>query len=439
MFGWGSGSPVITSDGATSGSALMWVIWAADRNGDGGELRVYNPVPVNGTLQLEGEWSIGNATNYSTPGFGDNGHLYVGTRDGKVLEFGSPVAQPVTAPALNFPSTVDGSTRQQTLQITANRAVTISSIASSATQFHVASSTLPASLNQGQTLSVPVTFAPSNSDIGTVGGQITIQTDAGPALIPVSAVGQSATPLLVAGQPRLALGGTAVGQQLSGTVTFTNAGSTPLTITGESLPAAPFSAPDAPAIGTTLAAGQTITTTIDFNPTSAGTATGEIELKAGQTGDATIEISATAGSPGSLQISPGDGLDFGSVAIGASATKSFSLTNTGGTTVAIERSKPPFGGAFTATSTLQEGSTIAPGQTITETVRFAPTAAGAQSASWSINADDATGLRQLQFTGTGTTPGGNDTGTGPSTTTATSTSTSDSPRPYRRQARVRLR
>ena len=62
VFGWGSGSPVITSDGATSGSAVMWVVWAADRTGAGGELRAYNPVPVNGTLQLEGEWSIGNAT-----------------------------------------------------------------------------------------------------------------------------------------------------------------------------------------------------------------------------------------------------------------------------------------------------------------------------------------------------------------------------------------
>ena len=67
VFGWGSGSPVITSDGATSGSAVMWVVWAADRTGAGGELRAYNPVPVNGTLQLEGEWSIGNATNYSSP------------------------------------------------------------------------------------------------------------------------------------------------------------------------------------------------------------------------------------------------------------------------------------------------------------------------------------------------------------------------------------
>ena len=33
MFGWGSGSPVITSDGTASGSALVWTVWSADRTG----------------------------------------------------------------------------------------------------------------------------------------------------------------------------------------------------------------------------------------------------------------------------------------------------------------------------------------------------------------------------------------------------------------------
>ena len=33
VFGWGSGPPVITSDGTTSGSALVWTIWSANRRG----------------------------------------------------------------------------------------------------------------------------------------------------------------------------------------------------------------------------------------------------------------------------------------------------------------------------------------------------------------------------------------------------------------------
>jgi iron transport multicopper oxidase len=45
-FGFGSGPPVITSNGTQSGSALVWIIWSADRSGDGGQLRAYDPVPV---------------------------------------------------------------------------------------------------------------------------------------------------------------------------------------------------------------------------------------------------------------------------------------------------------------------------------------------------------------------------------------------------------
>ncbi len=69
-FGFGSGPTVITSDGTTSGSALVWVVWAANRDGDGGQLRAYDPIPVNGQLVLRYSASIGTATNYETPGVG---------------------------------------------------------------------------------------------------------------------------------------------------------------------------------------------------------------------------------------------------------------------------------------------------------------------------------------------------------------------------------
>ncbi len=35
-FGWGSGAPVITSNGTASGSALVWIVWSTDRSGSGG-------------------------------------------------------------------------------------------------------------------------------------------------------------------------------------------------------------------------------------------------------------------------------------------------------------------------------------------------------------------------------------------------------------------
>ena len=102
-FGWGSGSPVNTSAGTTSDSALVWIIWSADRTGADAQLRAYDPVPVNGTLQEVYDASIGSSSNYSQPGVGNNGDLYVGTRDGTVLAFGSPVTEPVNGSPSPFP------------------------------------------------------------------------------------------------------------------------------------------------------------------------------------------------------------------------------------------------------------------------------------------------------------------------------------------------
>ena len=398
-FGWGSGSPVITSDGTASGTALVWIIWSADRTGAGAQLRAYDPVPVNGTLQQVYRASIGTSTNYSTPGVGDDGRLYVGTRDGQVLAFGSPVAQPVTAAPLSFPTTTIGSSRTQTLTLTANQPVTISGIASSSPQFSAGapSAPLPATLAKGDTISVPVTFSPTQT--GPVGGQVTVTTDAGSVSIPVSGTGQSASAQLAGSVPQLSLGGVAVGATLTGTVTFSNVGGQTLTIGSEHLPSPPFTATGAPAPQDKIPPGGSVTVDIAFTPTQVGQASDYIELDSSG-GNVSIGLSASAGTPGALRVS-GAPVDFGAVQVGTTATRTFTLTNSGGTAVTIQKSKPPFGGAFSATSALPEGTTITPGESVTETVAFTPTAAGPATATWAITGDD--GSHDVQLTGTGAT------------------------------------
>ncbi|HET6870078.1 MAG TPA: choice-of-anchor D domain-containing protein [Solirubrobacteraceae bacterium] len=419
VFGFGSGSPVITSDGTTSGSALVWIIWAANRMGNGGQLRAYDPIPVNGQPVLRWSASIGNATNYSTPGVGA-GRLYVGTRDGKVLAFGSPVASPLGGSGLSFPRTTIGSTSgPQTLTITANRAVTINSLTSSdASEFRLGtpSQPLPATLSTGEQITVPVTFFPSHA--GGIGGQVTASTNAGDVSFSLSGTGQVNGPKLAASTPVLSLGGTTVGGHLAGSFVLSNVGSQSVTIQGLQPPAAPFSSSDAPSSGT-LAPGQNVTVDISFDPTSTGQFTPD-KYTIGfdsSSGTVSVGLSASAGTPGNLQFSS-QAIDFGSTQVGATATRSFTITNTGGTAVTIEKSKPPFGGAFAATTTLPEGTSVAPGETVTESVTFSPTATGLASGSWPITGNDTTGAHLVQFTGTGAvassgSPGGGSGGTGP--------------------------
>ncbi|MCG6497923.1 PQQ-binding-like beta-propeller repeat protein [Kitasatospora sp. A2-31] len=87
-FGYASGSPVVTSNGTTSGSALVWLVYSGTGpGGQNGELRVYDPVPVNGTLKMRRSFPLGTVTRFSVPAT-DNGRVFVGTKDGHLIAFG---------------------------------------------------------------------------------------------------------------------------------------------------------------------------------------------------------------------------------------------------------------------------------------------------------------------------------------------------------------
>jgi len=401
-FGFSSSAPVITSDGTTSGSALVWVIWTPNGSGAGAQLRAYDPVPANGAPVLRWSAPIGTSAKFNPPGVGA-GRLYVGTRDGHVLGFGSPVTPPLTGSATAFPTTTVGSTSQRTVTLTATDAITLSSLRSSSAQFTIGtpSRALPATLAAGQTIDVPITFAPTQT--GPIGGTLTATTSTGKtADFGLSGSGQAATAQLSVSPPLVSFGGTAVGGHLSGSATFTNVGGAPLTINAVHLPSAPFGASGVPAVGSTIAPGASVTVTVTFDPTAPGTFEDAIGLDTTGGNDA-VGLSGSAGSAGVLEIRS-ETNDYGAVVVGQRATKSFTVSNTGGVPVTITKSKPPTGGAFAATTTLAEGTTIDPGQTLTESVTFAPNAAGALSGTWSINGDDSTGLHQVQFTGTGSVP-----------------------------------
>ncbi|HLW95219.1 MAG TPA: choice-of-anchor D domain-containing protein, partial [Solirubrobacteraceae bacterium] len=260
------------------------------------------------------------------------------------------------------------------------------------------SQVLPAALSTGQTLSVPVTFAPSA--VGTIGGEINVTLSDGTTIpFSLAGTGQAATGLLTVNQSLVSLGGTTVGSELSGSATFSNAGATPVTITAIHPPNPPFSASGLPSVDESIPPGGSVTVTLAFDPTSTGVFNSTLEIDSSG-GNAILGVSGSAGAPGHLQITS-ESNDFGSVAVGTTATKSFTITNTGGTTVTISKSKPPFGGEFAAQTRLDEGTTIAPGASVSEVVSFTPTAPGSAGDAWVINSNDDTGLQQVEFTGTG--------------------------------------
>jgi Abnormal spindle-like microcephaly-assoc'd, ASPM-SPD-2-Hydin/PQQ-like domain len=400
-FGFSSSAPVITSEGTTAGSALVWIVWAPNGSGEGAQLRAYDPIPVGGKPVLRWSSPVGTSAKFAMPGVGA-GKLFVGTRDGHVLAFGSPVTPVLSGPSTSFAATVVGSSREATLTLTANEALTIPAggLSSSSAQFSIGATSpaLPATLASGQKISVPIVFKPTSA--GPQAGTLTAKTSTGKtATFSLSGNGQASGARLESSPTVLTFEGTTIGTSRSDSATFENVGSESLTITGVDAPPAPFSLEGAPLAGQHLAPGESISVTVNFEPTTVGKYENALSLET-SAGPATVQLVATAGTPGHLQIE-GESIDFGTVPLGASSPRSFTVTNTGGTSVEITRSKPPTGGEFSAQTELPEGTTIAPGETRAETVSFVPTAVGPASGEWSINGKDAGGVHSVRFSGVG--------------------------------------
>jgi len=399
VFGLSSSPAVVTSDGTNSGTALVWVIRAPGGNGTGAQLRAYSPVPVNGTLQLVKSWPIGVSTKFNPPAV-DNNHVYVGTRDGHVLGFGSPVSTPMDGSAVTWSATTKGQSSIHTATLTANAALTVTSITTTNGDFVAGtpSPPLPATLAAGQTLTVPITFTPSS--VGQLSGALQVSTSIGAVSVALNGAGQSTNAQLSASPTAISFGGVAVGRNATGNATFSNTGAQPLTVQGVTNPVAPFSATGMPAAGFVMQPGTSVTATASFNPTTAGTFTDALTL-ATTAGTVSVPMSGSAAQPPQMVITPLH-LNYGTVPTGAATTATFTVSNTGGTPLTITKSKPPvLGTGFTATSALAEGTSIPAGASMTETVRFEPTTTGAAQDNWVLTGNDSSGVQTVTFGGSG--------------------------------------
>jgi hypothetical protein len=391
-FGYTSGSPVVTSSGTTSGSALVWAVSTSGGNGVNGTLVAYAAAPVNGVLQLVRSFPIGTASKFSVPAT-DGGRVFVGTRDGHVLAFGQPVGAALTAPPVSFGSVSVGATASANVTLTATRTVTVSA-ASATAPFSAAPTGLPVTLTTGQQLTVPVTFKPTAA--GSVTSPLTLTTDSGNVAIDLNGTG--VVPGFSAAST-LAFGTVAVGLTKTLTVSFTNSGTTAETVSAVTAPNAPFTASSLPAVGTSVAPGVSIAVPITYTPTTPGNDTGTITV-AGPDGTATVTLTGTAVTgTATLAITPAS-LNFGSVAIGKTASLTFTIANTGNLPLTITKAAPPTA-PFNVATPISEGLSLSPGTSLTTTVTFTPTAATSYSGSYLISSDTGQGQMTLPITGSG--------------------------------------
>ncbi|MCU1495962.1 MAG: bamB 2 [Acidimicrobiaceae bacterium] len=426
-FEFGSGAPVVTSNGTASGSALVWVIH--DIGSGVGELEAYDPIPQNagsdGALQQVWHSSTFTTSTFAEPGV-DSGRVYAGTSDGTVLGFGLLEASPpaLVGDDLDFsPATVSQSAAgTATFTATAQTTVTSFSLTGSAFAIGTPDQPLPASLSAGQSITVPITF--TANAIGELTGTLTANVGSGPATIALAGEGLIATGPLSAAPaeadfaPQL-IGGPMVSQ----VVTFSNVSTNPLTVTGFTAPALPFAVPDPPG-NATIAPNGTVSFTVDFSPPgSSGNfdhVFGGVATLKTSAGDFGVPVSGSAQTPPQINISS-TALDFGDVQVGQSRTVNFYVGNQGGVGLDIMASTPPTTNGFSALSSLPAGASIGGNSTVEESVQFTPTATGPLSSTWVIEGNDGSGPQTITMTGTGVAaPGSGGAATSQGSTTVTS-------------------
>ena len=132
LFGYGSGSPVVTSNGTDPGSAIIWVVDGPDSNGDGKNawLGAFDATPqpkAGGGSKMHEIWSgtIGTAVKFSMAAT-SNGMVYVGTRDGDVYGFGITSGAALKSGGTDtFADTPVHSATTSAATVTATRTVTV--------------------------------------------------------------------------------------------------------------------------------------------------------------------------------------------------------------------------------------------------------------------------------------------------------------------------
>ncbi len=283
------------------------------------------------------------------------------------------------------------------MTITAHANTTVTSLSASS-PFTVGTTTLPATLSAGSTLTVPVTFGPTSA--GNANGTLTVTVDNGSGshsyLFSLNGVG--AADGLAATPVALNFGEVALGQGSSMGVTIRNTGTSATTITAVTPPSSSsFTVSGLPAAGTTLGAQQSLTGTVTFTPAAPGRVGGTLTVAAAS-GSVSVRLHGVGRKgPPRLTIRPTK-LSFDNIEPGQSQTRTFTVTNTGKSTLTINKAPPP-NPPFAAATPISEGQQLAPGDALHVSLTFAPTSGEAVTGGYALSSDDPRGPQLLRITG----------------------------------------
>jgi hypothetical protein len=269
------------------------------------------------------------------------------------------------------------------------------------TGFPGALGTCGTSLAAGASCTVELQFVP-----GTTGGAsgtiaLAFESGVGPASAGADLAGEGLAPASLEIAGTADLGGVLVGERSTRVLTLTNTGEVSAALGVFSLDASfEWAAGTADASGdcdeaSPLAPGEGCTIEVAFEPAASGDATGSLSVPftdAVGTRSASLSLSGHGLSPAVLALSDEASYDFGTIAVGATATHVVHVTNSGEWPAALGTvsASAPFGfaGATYPGTGGSCGATLEPGHSCRVVLAFSPSAAGPAGGALSIPYDD---------------------------------------------------
>ncbi len=437
VYGYGSGSPIVTSNGTDAATAVVWEVYSKGSSGVNSVLEAYDVssaklsgCSASSPCSLSPIFSarIGTAAKFSVVA-SSAGRLYLGTRGGRVCGFGAPTAAtPLAARTTSLSRTAVNTTTTRTVTITATMTTSVSSVsvATGATnapagrnQFKVVKVTVtrkgstipkpitsfPVDLGKGDKLNATVTFTPAAPG-GTDGTLAVTSQSAKIPVVSVPLTGDGTQPALYAEPGSLAfplapdqgVTDVPVGISVPGTVVVSNFGTSTYTITSVKPPAGAFSftaGGNAPTVGEKLVPGQSISVAVSYTPLTGGSANGSFTITgtSGTTKTSTTVNLSGIGTPAVSEVTA-PAVSFGDIPVGKKATLYVHITNTGNTQALIAGTSTLIA-PFQAQATPEPGLPFNPSYDLFIPVTFTPRQAGSFSARYTLKWTDLRGRHTL--------------------------------------------
>ncbi len=280
-----------------------------------------------------------------------------------------------------------------TLTNTGGSSITVTQATVTGTGYSTTGLTLPLTLGVGQSAAVNIVLAPTTA--GSASGNLSVTTNNGSVIIPISGMGVAAGALTTS-PTSFSFGNALVGTTSTLAETLKNTGGSSLTVTAATATGAGFSYTGL-SLPLVLAPNQASTFSVSFAPTTAAASIGNLSLTvSGSTTSVDMALSGTGVNAAILTANP-TSLTFTSVVVDQNSTQTETLKNTGGSNAQI--SQIAASGTGFSVSGITTPLTLTPGQSASFSVTFTPQSSGNFSGSVAITSNASNFTLAVPLTG----------------------------------------